>query len=193
MCTIKLASRSAQACRSAATDMGATILHRSNFADAVCSSWMACGAWWNGPGMFCTSYLYLCICCPHSDVATLSLGFTMMHATLVITPLVIFVYTACVCVFWGVFLQFCFSSTSSSVLFLLPGSESAYLQRNPSSCSFFMHVWSMDCFWPVARVLHLGVVLTFFTACLNFYPLSIKFRGTPSNDQSPGTLQHESK
>jgi hypothetical protein len=61
----------------------------------------------------------------------------------------------CVCVFWGLFLQFCFSSTSSSALFLLPGSESAYLERNPSSCSFFMHVWSMDCFWPVARVLHL--------------------------------------
>ncbi len=92
--------------------------------------------------MFCTSYLYLSICHPRSDVATLSLGFTTMHATLVITPLVMFVYTACMrmCVLLGVFLQYCFSSTSSSVLFLLPGSESAYLEKNPSSCSFFVHV-----------------------------------------------------
>jgi hypothetical protein len=44
-----------------------------------------------------------------SDVATLSLGFTIMHGTLVITPLVMFVYTACVCM--------CVLGAISAVLF----------------------------------------------------------------------------
>ncbi len=50
--------------------------------------------------LFCTSHrlqsIYLSICHPHSDDATLSLGLeTMMHATFVITPLVTFFHTAC--------------------------------------------------------------------------------------------------
>jgi hypothetical protein len=50
--------------------------------------------------LFCTSHrlqsIYLSICHPHSDDATLSLGLeTMMHATFVITPLVKKIHTAC--------------------------------------------------------------------------------------------------
>ncbi len=123
--------------------------------------------------MFCTSYLYLCICRPHSDVATLSLGFTMMHATLVITPLVMFVYTACVCVCVCV----CFGGYFCSFVFL---------PLLPVCCSFF--VVQRVLIWKeiLLAVLSLcmfeawiasasgkgsapGVVLTFFTACLNFF------------------------
>lgn len=56
MCTIKLASRSAQACRSAATDMGATMLHRDQSLQMLSAhpEWLV-GL--DGMGLVCSAHL----------------------------------------------------------------------------------------------------------------------------------------
>jgi len=56
MCTIKLASRNAQACRSAATDMGATMLHRDQTLKmlSVHPEWLV-GL--DGMGLVCSAHL----------------------------------------------------------------------------------------------------------------------------------------
>jgi hypothetical protein len=56
MCTIKLASRSAQACRSAATDMGVTMLHRDQTLQMLSAhpEWLV-GL--DGMGLVCSAHL----------------------------------------------------------------------------------------------------------------------------------------
>jgi hypothetical protein len=56
MCTIKLASRGAQACRSAATDMGATMLHRDQTLQMLSAhpEWLV-GL--DGMGLVCPAHL----------------------------------------------------------------------------------------------------------------------------------------
>jgi hypothetical protein len=70
--------------------------------------------------------IYLSICHPHSDDATLSLGLeTMMHATFIITPLVKKSHIACV--------FFCFCSLFFHFWVVPSSGFSKSLFGNPSS------------------------------------------------------------
>jgi hypothetical protein len=61
MCTIKPASRSKHLQVLPVIWMRLCDTEIKHIADAVCSSWMACGSWWNGPG--CSAHPFLSILC----------------------------------------------------------------------------------------------------------------------------------
>jgi len=61
MCTIKPASRSKHVQVLQVIWMRLCDTEIKQIADAVCSSWMACGSWWNGPG--CSAHPSLSVLC----------------------------------------------------------------------------------------------------------------------------------
>lgn len=73
MCTIKPASRSKHLQVLPVIWMRLCDTEITQIADAVCSSWMACGSWWNGPGcsahpFLSVLYIFLSDCLPPATV-----------------------------------------------------------------------------------------------------------------------------
>jgi hypothetical protein len=124
MCTIKLASRSAQACRSAATDMGATMLHRDQTLQMLPAhpEWLLGLMEW---AWYVLHILSLSIymspthwCCYSFFGVYQDACYSCYYPS---SQVCLYCLCVCVCVLLGIFLQYCFSSTSSSVLFLIRG------------------------------------------------------------------------
>lgn len=156
MCTIKLASRGAQACRSAATDMGATMLHRDQTLQMLSAhpEWLV-GL--DGMGLVCSAHLIsIYVSVAHTVMLLLFLWGLPWCMLLLLLPLLscLFILLVCVC-FGGYFCSFVFPP-------LLPVCCSFFLVLRvlickeillavPSSCMFEAWIacgqWQGFCTW----------------------------------------------